>query len=318
METNFFEYAIPGEIEGQDDVFFFLTKTGYESLLEGVPGDLGDLANQLLQTQSNNNALGNTVDDLSEELNTTNNTVSELENTITSLTELTNSLQQQLSQITTLSSVTSQTKDVGINQIVEFDTNLSSLLQGITKRVSTTGNLLQSIGTVDPTNVSTNEDSLIDGDTGNLVYNSSSRGSNNKELPGIDLGTSHQLSSVRIWWWRARYAASSYKIQGSNNLTDWVDISSNYDATGLEGTFQDVNITSVDPYRYVRLYCISGIDANWVVISEMQATSSSESNEITELISKTNLDISEVNNKLVITNTTEYNHTVTVNYINQE
>ena len=131
------------------------------------------------------------------------------------------------------------------------------------------GSELVPVAVVDPTNVSTNEANLINGNETDLVYNNSSTGTVNKELPGIDIGAGSDPGIVRLWWWtNASYMANDYNIQGSNDLTNWTDLASGLSSIGLEGQSVDIPVSG-GPWRYLRVFCVSGLNASFVVISEM-------------------------------------------------
>lgn len=127
---------------------------------------------------------------------------------------------------------------------------------------------IAAVGVVDPTNVSTTEANLINNNLTDLAYNNSSTGTINKELPGVDLGSSQALGSVDLTHWtNGTYTASNYSIQGSNDAATWTDLATGLDSSSLEG--QTTNITVSGNWRYVRPFCVQGNNATFWVVSEL-------------------------------------------------
>lgn len=123
------------------------------------------------------------------------------------------------------------------------------------------------VGTVDPTNVSTNDANLINGNLTDLCYNNSSNGSANKPLPGIDLGSPQAVARIDLYRWSATYLSNNFSIQGSNDGTTWTDVATNLQSTQV--WLQELPVSGT--YRYWRLFNISGTNATFVVLSEMKA-----------------------------------------------
>lgn len=147
--------------------------------------------------------------------------------------------------------------------------------------ISEPGPEINPTGTIDPTNVSTTEANMIDGNLTNLTYNNSNAGTVNKELPAIDLGSPQDISQIVLYWWNNTYTASNFKLQGSNDGTNWTDIVSNQNSTGVVGTSNnpqtfDVNVN----FQYVRVFCVQGNNASWCVISELEVYE--QGNQITK------------------------------------
>lgn len=127
------------------------------------------------------------------------------------------------------------------------------------------------IGTIDPTNVSTGDANLFNANYTDLCYNNSSQGTTNKPLPAVDLGSSKEINVVSLWWWNATYTAINYKIQGSNNGTTWIDLATNL-SSNVAGR-QDLGVNA--QVRYVRMFCVTGRNTSWVVLSEVEIYSTS-------------------------------------------
>lgn len=168
---------------------------------------------------------------------------------------------------------------------------------------------LNRTGTIDTTNVSTLDDNLINNDETDLCYNNSSQGSSNKPLPAIDLGSPQSVDSISLFWWPTTqaYNPSNYSIQASNNGTSFTDIVTGLDATGINGE-QSISVSGT--YRFWRMFCVSGNNATWVVLSEMRAYQASSSSSFINIFS-TNLTLHLDQNtdiiKIVNNNTTAYN-----------
>lgn len=79
---NFIEFNGIGDVltEGieEESIFFVLTKTGYETLLEGLPTDLGDLSNEFLQIKSNITDNKTVITQLQESLASLNSDMMEI------------------------------------------------------------------------------------------------------------------------------------------------------------------------------------------------------------------------------------------------
>ncbi|MDA9129059.1 discoidin domain-containing protein [Candidatus Gracilibacteria bacterium] len=126
-------------------------------------------------------------------------------------------------------------------------------------------------GTIDPDNSSTADANIRNNDYTDLIYNNSSAGSANKSLPAIDLGAVLPLGAVRMYWWSpASYGVTNGKIQGSVNGTTWTDLVTGIVKTsGATGDFDDYTVTG--SYRYVRFFSVTGVNATWFTMSEIEA-----------------------------------------------
>jgi len=169
----------------------------------------------------------------------------------------------------------------------------------------------------DPSNVSNSEVKIDDEDTTNLVFNSQSSGTVNKELPGLDLGEVLGVSTIRLWWWRDQYIANEFVIQGSDDGTNWMTVTDVLDATGLGQTSQDIAVNT--SHRYFRVFCIKGIHPTWVVISEMTCYGAIDSSEtIREPFSQTDLILSGNDSSISIINPSNKEHNITIYYKNNQ
>ena len=177
--------------------------------------------------------------------------------------------------------ISSQTIRVAANEEAVFDRvpDITHVI-GVYYRVYTTGDVIPAVGTVDPTSVSTGDALLINGNLSDLVYNNSSIGSANKPLPGINLGQAYEISRVDVYWWNSAYRATTFRIQGSQNGVDWVDLTK--DLTGVftaAGIPQTVDITGT--YQYVRVFSVTGANSSFIVLSELQVRGPSPTSDVT-------------------------------------
>ena len=143
------------------------------------------------------------------------------------------------------------------------------LEESTSSQTSITGTEIVPVGTADTTNVSSNEALLINNIYNDLVFNNLVAGSTNRELPGIDLGAPTATGVVRVYWWNNGFVCSDYQVQGSNDAIAWTPVVTGLDATGLGGTFQDATVNTT--FRYWRVFCVTGLNPTFVVISELEA-----------------------------------------------
>ena len=122
----------------------------------------------------------------------------------------------------------------------------------------------------DPTNVTTVENNLANGNTTtDFVYNNSSSGTTNKELPALDLGEPKEVSLCKVYWYSDTFKANDFQIQYSDDLSTWQSVGDFEGVVTDNGVSQDLNFNPVSA-RYWRLFCLSGNNSTWVVIREME------------------------------------------------
>lgn len=134
------------------------------------------------------------------------------------------------------------------------------------------GDEITPTGVFDPANVATDEANLINGDLTDLTYNNLSAGTNNKAMPAIDLGSAQTVSLVKVYWWNNAYTASNYTLQGSVDGSTWTDLATGLNSTGIVGTSnnpQEINVSGA--WRYLRVLCVTGNNASFCGLSEMEA-----------------------------------------------
>lgn len=180
-------------------------------------------------------------------------------------------------------------------------------------------NKISAIGTIDPTNVSTGDANLINDIYDDLTYNNSSAGSRNKALPAIDIGTAQAIGTVDVYWWNNTYTATNYSIQGSTNGTNWTTLASGLNSSGIVGSSQNPQKVQVSgSYRYIRVFCTTGSNSTWVVISELEVFSPSNTT-ITEYISSRDDILVGINNGSVeIANRNDFAVEAIVHYLDIE
>ena len=169
--------------------------------------------------------------------------------------------------------------DIGIWSLVEVVQNItngnSATLINVPMRAITwlaaiipnPGSEIAAVWTVDPTNVSTLDANLINGNLTDLCYNNVSTWSANKPLPWIDLGSSMAIGQIDLYRWSATYLSNDFNIQGSDDSTTWVDVATNLSSTAV--WLQEIPVSGT--YRYWRLFNVSGTNPTYVVLSEMKA-----------------------------------------------
>jgi len=130
---------------------------------------------------------------------------------------------------------------------------------------------IQPIGVVDPDNVSDTlrENRVIDNNYTQLFYNNLSPGTINKSLPGIDLGASFVLKSLKIYWSWLNWQPLDFNIQTSNDGVNWLDIETNLTSSGVDF---DVDIFPVNNVtaRYIRIFTNIGRSTQWVGAAEIE------------------------------------------------
>lgn len=164
------------------------------------------------------------------------------------------------------------------------------------------GPQITATGVIDNTNVSTGEANLINGNLTDLTYNNSNAGTANKELPGINIGSQQSIAEVVLYWWNNTYTASNYKIQGSNDGNNWVDIATNLDSTGIVGTANNPQRIPVSAnFQYIRPFCVQGNNTSWCVVSELQVFEAGDT-VIKEVCTLEDIELIDVNGKLKVKN----------------
>lgn len=209
-------------------------------------------------------------------------------------------------------SVTTTTQTINGGSSFTFSIPFGKFIQALVD-VDIAGGEIAPVGTIDPTNISTIENTLINNNYTDLCYHNSSQGSTNKELPAVDLGSSQSVSQVDVYWWNTTYTASNYSIQGNNanSPTGWTDVATGLDSTGLTGR-QSISFAATS-FRYWRVFCVTGNNATWCVISEMELFGAGTG--VTQsFLSDYNYLIENDGGNLKITNNETFNMDLTVYY----
>lgn len=136
------------------------------------------------------------------------------------------------------------------------------------------GSEISASGMYDPTNCCRREWRLSDNNDYNLVYNNFDSGSSNQEMPAIDLGSSQSVDTIRINWYSSYYTSQNFRIEGSNNGTNWTTVSDGLSTTVSVGTSQgdypeDYPVNGT--YRYWRMFNVTGTNSSWIALSEIEA-----------------------------------------------
>lgn len=162
-----------------------------------------------------------------------------------------------------------ETLTVPQGETVSFDAKFD-YIYSVSLIKSLNGEKITPIGTTDVTSVSTIDARLINGNYTDYTYNNSSQGTVNKELPAINLGASYDINTVAVTWYsNSIYTASNYKIQGSNDSSTWTDLAVNLNSTGQHGQTVEIGVTG--SWQYIRVFCVQGNHATWILVSELEA-----------------------------------------------
>ncbi len=207
-----------------------------------------------------------------------------------------------------------ETKNIAANSSQSFEATAQNFNSAFAD-VSSGSQEIIPIGVIDPTNISTTEANLINGNyTTDLTYHNSSVGSTNKELPAIDLGSNVDVSEIYIHWYTATFIATTFRIEYS---TDGINFSSTGIFTGTwtgsSATPQVVNIGIVNA-RYFRIFSITGLNANWTVVREMRAFGLPSSSDLVSIFNVDGLTMKDNGTNVVICNDTDNDIEVKVCY----
>lgn len=149
-------------------------------------------------------------------------------------------------------------------------------------------------GTIDPDANSTWDANMINNNYTDLAYNNSSAWSANKSLPAVDLWASVAVWVARIYRWTpATYGTTDGTIQWSNDGAAWTDLVTGIvQNTGATGDSTDHTISG--NWRYIRFFNVTGQNATWVVLSELEVFAVGSTT--TEYIHLMNRDVEIKNN----------------------
>ncbi len=128
--------------------------------------------------------------------------------------------------------------------------------------------------TYDPTNCCRRDYRLIDNNYYNLVYNNYSPGSSNQVMPAIDLGSSQTVNTIRINWYTTYYTSQNFRIEASNDGSNWTTVASGLSTNTAVGTSvgnYPENYPVSGTYRYWRMFNVTGTNGTWIAISEVEA-----------------------------------------------
>lgn len=76
-----------------------------------------------------------------------------------------------------------------------------------------------------------------------------------------------QINKFKLSGYGNTYSIKDFKIQGSNNNSNWTDIYSGT-ASDLYGTVQTFNFDQSATYKYLRMYCVTSYHSAQILIFE--------------------------------------------------
>lgn len=157
--------------------------------------------------------------------------------------------------------------------LIPYNTYINAFVTDTIVVPSVPGSEVNPTWTIDADNTSTVDANVINNNYTDLFYNNSSQNSANKSLPGVNLGSSTPLASVRLHWWTpATYGTTNGKIQWSNNGTTWTDLVTGITKnTGATGDTTDHSISG--SWQYIRFFNVTGQNVSWVVLAEIEVFS---------------------------------------------
>jgi len=177
-------------------------------------------------------------------------------------------------------------------------------------------NNITAVGTIDPTNVSTFDANLINGNLNDFCYNNSSAGSTDKELPAMDLGSSIEVDIISIVWFSAVYASNDFAIEASDDGTNWTTVLNNLAWGGTPNVEDRFVIPAGNSFRYWRLKCNVGLNASFMIVREMIAQESNGT-RIVNLLEGDDIVLraNDADSELEIVNNSARNYNITITYI---
>ena len=157
---------------------------------------------------------------------------------------------------------------------------------------------------------------MVDNNIGSISYNNFGAATPvNLPFYTFDFGVGKSVDRFKIYWYQFNnYVANLFRIEASNNNSDWVTIEDNLVGTNIVGNIQDVDISDNTEYQYWRMFCYSGFgNPNFIVIREMEALTAGT---VFESIESSN-DVSfyfDDEGKLNVENLNSINTELTVRY----
>lgn len=142
-------------------------------------------------------------------------------------------------------------------QQLQLDTNLASSLTHVDVAWSTT------------------EVNLNDGSQNSFCFNNSQTNPAGKYFE-LDAGAGNDVTATHARWFdypNGAYGPAHYKIQGSNDGTNWDDLADISSAIPHRPAGSDghvVDLGGSQTYRYWRWHCVTGKNAAYVIINELE------------------------------------------------
>lgn len=214
------------------------------------------------------------------------------------------------------SDISFETTDVVVGAANEVLTNINiEDMFSAWVSVAQSGGVANVNAVLDIDNVTTLEANVSNGNTTtDLFYNNSSSGSANKAMPALDLGSPIGINAFRTYWYGSTWIATQFKIQVSNDLSNWTDVGTyNGVWSGSSAAYQEVGFTTVNA-RYIRFFCITGNNGTWVAFREFEAIQASGNVTTVEASSFDEISLVEDNGKIKVVNSSNSSVTVIINH----
>jgi hypothetical protein len=124
----------------------------------------------------------------------------------------------------------------------------------------------------DPSNVSTTENNINDGNVATYSYNNSVSGNTTGLILGIDLGSATMVNALKLWDYSTAYFNTEWEFIGTNDATgatytvilSHAQASPNLDPSPLLLSFVD------STFRYFGVRCVTPKNASYSIIRELE------------------------------------------------
>ena len=152
---------------------------------------------------------------------------------------------------------------------VSSDIYSSDITPNMTSGTAPSPNVVTFSSSYGPGNPSYLGYKAFDGDVGTYWNMDSSSGTSAGQWIKFDFGSgnTHMVIKCRIYN-QVNHGLNAFKIQGSNNDSDWTDIYSD-NCVNAQG-WNEFTFTNTTAYRYYKLLCVSGYNATNLAIFEVE------------------------------------------------
>ncbi len=119
------------------------------------------------------------------------------------------------------------------------------------------------------------------------------------------------VGRIDVYWRDLAYISNDFNIQGSNDGTTWVDVISN--ASTSAAGLQQIPVSGT--YRYWRVFCNVGVNATYVVLSEMEAYAPGVGSTKISALNNPDVQVVDDDPDTTITNNLTQDLAFTINYL---